>query len=137
MSEEIALDAVGRRYPIQREIGRGGMSVVYEALDPRIGRRVAVKLLHPHLACRADARKRFLQEATAIARLEDALVSVQEASGIPAPPGSAPSLPAGPPGSSSASSSTPLMRQTTLSFEVRALQRAPPVADAHVPSSLP
>jgi serine/threonine-protein kinase len=71
MSEEIALDAVGRRYPIQREIGRGGMSVVYEALDPRIGRRVAVKLLHPHLASRADARKSFLQEATAIARLED------------------------------------------------------------------
>ena len=71
MSEEIALDAVGRRYPIQREIGRGGMSVVYEALDPRIGRKVAVKLLHPHLASRDDARKRFLQEATAIARLED------------------------------------------------------------------
>lgn len=71
MSEEITLDAVGRRYPIQKEVGRGGMSVVYEATDPRIGRRVAVKLLHPHLASRADARRRFLQEATAIARLEN------------------------------------------------------------------
>ena len=57
-------------------------------------------------------------------RLEDALVSMHEASGIPAPPGSAPSLPAGPPGSSSASSTTHSMRQTTLPFEVRAYPRA-------------
>lgn len=71
MSEEIALDAVGRRYQISREVGRGGMSVVYEAADPRIGRRVAIKLLHPHLATREDARRRFLQEATAIALLEN------------------------------------------------------------------
>ena len=71
MSEEVALDAVGRRYQLAREVGRGGMSVVYEAMDPRIDRRVAIKLLHPHLATRADARRRFLQEATAIARLEN------------------------------------------------------------------
>jgi serine/threonine protein kinase len=71
MSEEIALDAVGQRYQLNGEVGRGGMSVVYAALDPRIGRQVAIKLLHPHLAVREDARKRFLQEAKAIARLEN------------------------------------------------------------------
>lgn len=71
MSEEIALDAVGQRYQLSGEVGRGGMSVVYAALDPRIGRQVAIKLLHPHLAVREDARKRFLQEAKAIARLEN------------------------------------------------------------------
>jgi serine/threonine-protein kinase len=71
MSEEIALDAVGQRYRLKGELGRGGMSVVYEGLDPRIGRQVAIKLLHPHLAAREDARRRFLQEAKAIARLEN------------------------------------------------------------------
>ena len=71
MSEEIALDAVGQRYRLKGELGRGGMSVVYEGLDPRIGRQVAIKLLHPHLAVREDARRRFLQEAKAIARLEN------------------------------------------------------------------
>ena len=71
MSEEIALDAVGQRYQLNGEVGRGGMSVVYSAVDPRIGRQVAIKLLHPHLAVREDARKRFLQEAKAIARREN------------------------------------------------------------------
>ena len=71
MSEEIALDAVGQRYQLNGEVGRGGMSVVYAANDPRIGRKVAIKLLHPHLATREDARRRFLQEAKAIALLEN------------------------------------------------------------------
>ena len=58
------------RYQIERELGRGGMSVVHLALDPHLQRQVAIKVMHPHLAVRQDARKRFLQEAKAIARLE-------------------------------------------------------------------
>lgn len=65
------LTIVSERYPIIGELGRGGMSVVYEALDPRINRSVAIKILHPHLAQRADTCQRFLQEAMAIARLEN------------------------------------------------------------------
>jgi serine/threonine-protein kinase len=54
MSEEIALDAVGQRYRLKGELGRGGMSVVYEGLDPCIGRQVVIRLLHPHLAAWED-----------------------------------------------------------------------------------
>jgi serine/threonine protein kinase len=58
------------RYEIERELGRGGMSVVHLAYDTKLHRKVAIKVLHPHLASREEARKRFLQEAKAIARLK-------------------------------------------------------------------
>lgn len=57
------------RYVVDGELGRGGMSVVYRAHDPSLDRPVAVKVLHPHLADRADSRVRFAREARAIARL--------------------------------------------------------------------
>jgi len=63
-------DLLHSRYHMRRELGQGGMSVVYLAMDERLKREVAVKVLHPHLATREDSRRRFLQEATAIARLE-------------------------------------------------------------------
>ena len=63
-------DLLHSRYDMRRELGQGGMSVVYLAMDERLKREVAVKVLHPHLATREDSRRRFLQEATAIARLE-------------------------------------------------------------------
>ena len=54
-------------YEIRREIGSGGMGVVYEGWDARLARRVAVKTLWPALAQRAEARERFLREARAAA----------------------------------------------------------------------
>lgn len=57
------------RYEVEGELGRGGMSVVYRAHDPSLDRAVAVKVLHPHLADRSDARVRFAREARAVARL--------------------------------------------------------------------
>lgn len=57
------------RYELLAEIGRGGMAVVYRALDTALQREVALKLLHPHLADHAEARKRFEREAHAVARL--------------------------------------------------------------------
>ncbi|MBN2359005.1 MAG: protein kinase, partial [Deltaproteobacteria bacterium] len=56
-------------YAIHEELGRGGMSVVYRGRDTRLDREVAIKVLHPFLADRADARQRFEREARAVARL--------------------------------------------------------------------
>jgi serine/threonine protein kinase len=57
------------RYELQAEIGHGGMSVVYRALDVQLQRLVAVKVMHPHLAEQPEARARFAREAVAVARL--------------------------------------------------------------------
>ncbi|MDB4874933.1 MAG: protein kinase [Gemmatimonadetes bacterium] len=54
---------------IESEIGRGGMAIVYRGRDTRLKRGVAVKLLPPDLAFRADIRTRFLREAETAARL--------------------------------------------------------------------
>jgi hypothetical protein len=56
-------------YRILDPIGRGGMGVVYEAEDTRLGRRVAVKMLPPEMATEAKAVTRFLREGKAAATL--------------------------------------------------------------------
>ncbi|MFN2566329.1 MAG: protein kinase [Gemmatimonadaceae bacterium] len=61
--------AVGDRYLVEAELGRGGMSVVYRAMDRRLHRRVAVKVLPPELAFNAEVRERFLREAQTAAQL--------------------------------------------------------------------
>lgn len=53
---------------ILREIGRGGMGVVYEAFDPALQRKVAVKMILPESAT-PQARRRFLKEASSMAGL--------------------------------------------------------------------
>src|SRR6185295_9712502 len=57
------------RYVVGRELGRGGMAVVYEARHADLGRRVAVKVMHPALAASPMAAARFLREAKAVAQL--------------------------------------------------------------------
>jgi serine/threonine-protein kinase len=57
------------KYEILEEVGQGGMSVVYKGLDTSLRREVAVKVLHPHLAGHAEARRRFEREAQAVAKL--------------------------------------------------------------------
>src|SRR5438105_12394642 len=56
-------------YRIIREIGRGGMGVVYEAEQVSLGRRVALKVLPGHVAGDRVALERFRREAKAAARL--------------------------------------------------------------------
>jgi serine/threonine-protein kinase len=59
------------RYELVEQVGSGGMATVYRGRDRRLGgREVAVKILHRHLAERADSRARFKYEADAAARLE-------------------------------------------------------------------
>jgi predicted Ser/Thr protein kinase len=57
-------------YDIQREVGRGGMGVVYLATDRRLGRRVALKVIVPELAADPQFRVRFEREARVAATLE-------------------------------------------------------------------
>ncbi len=60
---------IAARYQLERLLGSGGMAQVWEATDQTLGRKVAVKVLHPHLAGDENFVKRFRQEAIAAARL--------------------------------------------------------------------
>jgi eukaryotic-like serine/threonine-protein kinase len=62
-------EAVAGRFSLDREIGRGGMGVVYLAREVRLDRLVAIKLLPPQFADQPALRERFLREARTAARL--------------------------------------------------------------------
>ena len=57
------------RYEVGRLIARGGMATVYEALDTRLERTVAIKVMHAALAADAEFVARFIREARSAARL--------------------------------------------------------------------
>src|SRR6266545_2033013 len=61
--------ALAGEYSLQRELGRGGMGVVYLARDVQLDRDVAIKVLPAHLARTPSARQRFLREARMAAGL--------------------------------------------------------------------
>jgi predicted ATPase/serine/threonine protein kinase len=72
LAREEPTRAAGERigaYEVVSLLGRGGMGEVYLARDPRLGRKVAVKLLQPTLTSNRDAARRFEQEARAASSL--------------------------------------------------------------------
>jgi Tol biopolymer transport system component/predicted Ser/Thr protein kinase len=58
-----------RHYRVMEEISRGGMGVVYRALDTKLDREIALKFLPPELVRNPDRRRRFVTEAKAAASL--------------------------------------------------------------------
>jgi Protein kinase domain len=67
------------RYEIRAPLGRGGMGEVFEAVDRRLGRTVAVKVLRPELAADERFLVRFRREAATAARLSHAgIVAVHD-----------------------------------------------------------
>ncbi len=56
-------------YDVIEKIGQGGMGIVFRALDPKLNRIVAIKVMMPLLAANPNARKRFLREAQAAAAI--------------------------------------------------------------------
>jgi len=78
--------AVIGRYSLERELGRGGMGIVFLARDVALDRLVAIKLLPPALAGRPGLRERFLREARTAAKLSQPNIvpihSVEEAADL-------------------------------------------------------
>jgi len=74
------------KYEIVAEIGRGGMGVVYRAIDRTLQREVALKVLSPELTGNPELRRRLLREARAAASLNHPAITVvhavEEAEGV-------------------------------------------------------
>lgn len=62
-------------YRVESELGAGGMGVVYEGTDTRLGRKVAIKLLHPSLLGDPERMTRFEREARVLASLNHANIA--------------------------------------------------------------
>jgi serine/threonine-protein kinase len=70
------------KFELLEEIGHGGMATVFRAVDNRLGREVAVKIIHRHLRENKEVATRFLAEARAAAKLKHpGIVEVYDVSG--------------------------------------------------------
>ena len=65
----LAGSPVLEKYDLLEEIGHGGMATVYRSMDKRLGREVAVKVIHKHLRENSEVAARFVAEARAAAKL--------------------------------------------------------------------
>ena len=72
-------ELIDNRYQLQRVVASGGMATIYHAIDLRLDRQVAVKIMHPHLANDEDFVGRFIREAKAAAALAHPnIVAIQD-----------------------------------------------------------
>lgn len=69
MSEDLIDKTIAGRYRVLEVIGQGGLTTVYKALDARLNRVVALKVLLPYFARDVEFERRFQHEANALARL--------------------------------------------------------------------
>lgn len=69
-SEAAATAPLIGRFRLRGELGRGGFAIVYDAFDPRLERRVALKVVRPEALVVPGARERFLREAALAARIQ-------------------------------------------------------------------
>ncbi len=67
---ELGIGAEVAGYRIEEVLGRGGMGVVYRAVDDRLGRGAALKVIAPEQAQDADFRRRFIEESRAAAAID-------------------------------------------------------------------
>ena len=82
-------ELIDGRYQLLRQVANGGMAAIYEAIDTRLDRKVAVKIMHSHLAQDDAYVSRFIREAKAAAALSHPnIVAVQDQgwnqNGVPA-----------------------------------------------------
>lgn len=78
-SDDLSGRLLAGRYRLNRTIAAGGMAMVWEGTDQLLDRRVAIKILHPHLAQDASFVRRFRGEAVAAARLaHPSIVSIYD-----------------------------------------------------------
>ena len=86
---DLSGELIDSRYQLIQQVANGGMASIYEAIDTRLDRKVAVKIMHSHLAQDEAFVNRFIREAKAAAALNHPnIVAVQDQgwnqSGIPA-----------------------------------------------------
>jgi serine/threonine protein kinase len=67
--ETLIRDAMADQYDIKKELGRGGMAIVYKAVQQNLGREVALKVLPQGMTHDRKMLERFLREAKVVARL--------------------------------------------------------------------
>ena len=59
------------KYVLEKQIGHGGMAVVFRARDDQLGRPVALKIMAPSVAADAEFQQRFVRESKAAAAVDD------------------------------------------------------------------
>jgi len=89
LSPPQSADEIGRLngYRVLRQLGEGGMGLVFEAEDIRLKRRVALKVMKPEVAAKEHNRARFIREAETAAKVEHdhicPIYQVGEENGVP------------------------------------------------------
>jgi serine/threonine-protein kinase len=76
---DLSGELIDGRYQLIRQVASGGMASIYEGFDTRLDRKVAVKIMHSHLAQDEQFVERFIREAKAAASLSHPnIVAVQD-----------------------------------------------------------